>query len=268
MTILLVWVYMFANHLSVEGLIFNIVSIPKKLTNTENSRKFSYSGPPPSHEIWDDLLAQHVDGIGLVRYEGFEHNRIQLQSYLQSLSQHPPNDTWSTNEKMAYWINAYNAFTVELILMHQPVQSIKEIGGDIPMINTTWDIQFFEIEGIPFDLNTIEHLILRKEFDDPRIHFAINCASMSCPKLLDEAYRGDSLNNQLNQQTKEFLLDSDKNYFEDGRFVISPIFKWFSEDFGSVTDIRSFIESQSGLDLGNTKSFTYSVYNWSLNQSR
>ena len=101
---------------------------------------------------------------------------------------HPNDKHWTETEQLAYWINAYNAFTVELILDHYPVASIRDIKEGVPFINSVWDIDFIKIEGKTYSLNDIEHRILRREFDEPRIHFAIVCASISCPKLRNEAF--------------------------------------------------------------------------------
>jgi hypothetical protein len=144
--------------------------------------------PQVNHQEWTRLLRQYVSKRGEVNYRGFKADREALQRYLNQLSQNAPSKNWTQAQKLAYWINAYNAFTVKLIIDHYPIKSIKEISEGLPMINSPWDLKFFKIMGIEFDLNTIEHTILRGQFREPRIHFAINCASVSCPQLRDEAY--------------------------------------------------------------------------------
>ena len=132
---------------------------------------------PMTHEVWDELTRKHVTESGVVNYKGIIQDSIQFNAYLDLLSSHLPNETnWTREERLAYWINAYNAFTVKLIIDHYPVVSIKDIKKGIPLVNSVWDIQFIEIGGKSYDLNNIEHGILRKEFYEPRIHFAINCA--------------------------------------------------------------------------------------------
>ena len=146
---------------------------------------------PPAHTQWDLLLKKHVDARGMVDYEGFIRDKEQLEQYLKKLSNTPPDpETWSEAEQLAYWINAYNAFTVKLIADNYPVESIEDLHPtiNIPMLNTVWHKKFFKIGGRESSLDEIEHKILRKQFNEPRIHFAINCASYSCPPLRGEAY--------------------------------------------------------------------------------
>ena len=147
-----------------------------------------------SHAGFDALLQKHVNEAGWVHYEGFIQDSTKFKEYLQLLSKHHPNDeNWSREEQMAYWINAYNAFTIQLITDHYPVAGIKDIKNGIPFVNTVWDIKFIRIEGVDYDLNNIEHGILRPKYQDPRIHFAVNCASISCPKLQKTAFTADQL---------------------------------------------------------------------------
>ena len=186
-------------------------------------------------------------------------------NYLQILSNNAPGDHWTVNEKKAFWINAYNAFTIQLICENYPISSIKDIGGDIPRYNTPWDIEFISIGDFSLDLNTIEHDILRKEFNDPRIHFAINCASRSCPSLLTEAYSPEHLDSQLNQSARTFLLDTTKNDLSDNALLLSPIFKWFKVDFGDKESLIDLLKSNTDIQISNEASIDYLPYDWSLN---
>ena len=158
----------------------------------------------PKHDSWDNLLKQHVDEAGWVDYAGFENDRAALNKYLDVLQQATPTDNWTREERLAYYINVYNAYTVELILRNYPVKSIKDI-------KTPWKQQLVRIGDKNLSLNDVEHEILRK-MDEPRIHFAINCASVSCPRLLDEAFTAEKLEGQLDRLTREFL-NSDKNRY-------------------------------------------------------
>ena len=162
--------------------------------------------PVISHELWNDLLKQFVTDGGQVNYKSLLNEKGKLQSYLDTLTKYPPRQNWPRNEAMAYWINAYNAYTVKLILDHYPVKSIRDIDNGKP-----WDEAFIEIGGKKFSLNSIENDMLKKKFDDPRIHFAINCASKSCPKLVNEAFTGTKLDDQLNSAAKNFVNDPAKN---------------------------------------------------------
>ena len=195
-----------------------------------------------NHQIWSELLIKHVDGKGKVNYKGFLQDSTKLSAYLKLLSDNPPGGNWTGADKLAYWINAYNAFTVKLIVDNYPLKSIRDISDGLAMINSPWDIKFFKIGNTPFDLNTIEHEILRKQFNEPRIHFAINCASFSCPKLRDEAFTAQALEAQLEGQTAGFINNPDKNSINKKGIRLSKIFNWFESDFTKKTDILSFIQ--------------------------
>ena len=176
--------------------------------------------------------------------------------------------TWTDNEQMAYWINAYNAFTVQLIIRYYPLKSIKEIGGKIPFINSSWDIKFIQLGGETLDLNNIEHGILRKEFVEPRVHFALNCASFSCPKLRNEAYTAEKLEQQLNDQAKAFINNPEKNILGDGSSIkISKLFTWFEGDFKKKSDdIPAFLSQFSKIKISEDAKIDYLDYNWNLNE--
>ena len=219
-----------------------------------------------SHEQWTALLQKHVDELGHVNYQGFKNDSLAFGEYLQHLSSHHPNKkNWNSNERKAYWINAYNAFTVKLIVDNYPVSSIKDLGGALYKINTPWDIRFIEIEGIDYDLNNIEHDILREEWKDARIHFAINCASVSCPKLSNTAYESSKLEAQLNQAAIAFINDSTRNSITPEKARISRIFKWFSGDFIRDLNLISFINQFSSTQLNDDCQIEYQEYKWDLN---
>ena len=217
------------------------------------------------HDIWDGLLSNNVDSIGKVNYEGFINSKRDFERYLDILSYNPPKQSDTEAYKISYWINAYNAYTVKLIIDNFPLASIKDLSNGVAILNSPWDIKFFEIGGVSFDLNTIEHQILRKEFSEPRIHFAINCASQSCPKLLDEAYTEASLEAQLERQTMSFINSPDKNDIDNNEAKLSKIFDWFAVDFeknhGSV---KQFIQKYVDVDI-EPVSISFMEYDWSLN---
>ncbi|WP_375584501.1 DUF547 domain-containing protein [Cyclobacterium xiamenense] len=224
---------------------------------------------PPSHDLWDDLLRKCVDEDGIVNYPGFIADSAQLNDYLQLLAQNPPDrETWSQEEQLAYWINAYNAFTVKLIIDHYPVKSIRDIGPslEIPLVNTVWHLEFFEIGGKPASLDEIEHKILRKEFAEPRIHFAINCASVSCPKLLNRAFTAEKLENQLEYVAREFINDPSRNQIGVQRAEISPIFSWFKEDFTRTGSLADFLNRYARTELKPTTKIRFADYDWRLNE--
>lgn len=223
----------------------------------------------PSHEIWNTLVKANVSAEGKVNYKGFIRDSLQLNKYLKLISSTPPNaDKWSSEDQIAYWINAYNAFTVQLIIRNYPLKSIKEIGGKIPFINSSWDIKFITIGGEKFDLNNLEHGILRKDFVEPRVHFALNCASISCPKLRNEAYTGAKLNAQLDDQAKAFINNPAKNKIGNGQDIkISKLFTWFEGDFKKKSpSIPAFLSKYSKVKVSEKAKIDYLDYNWNLNE--
>ncbi|TNF26435.1 MAG: DUF547 domain-containing protein [Bacteroidetes bacterium] len=215
--------------------------------------------------LWAELLQRHVDKTGWVSYSGFRNDSALLNNYLHSISANAPEADWSNDQKLAYWINAYNAFTVKLIIDHYPVRSIKEIKRGVPFVNSVWDIRFIEIGGRQMSLNHIEHDVLRKEFEEPRIHFAIVCASVSCPKLRNEPYRAFDLERQLQEQAIDFVNDPRKNRFEANRILVSPIFDWFKKDFTRKTTLIGFLNMFAQERLGTGTKLEFMEYDWNLN---
>ena len=136
----------------------------------------SSTSEPISHELFDKLLAKYVSIEGNVNYKAMSDDKETLDSYLNQVSENPPSSKWSSDEKLVYWINAYNAFTLKLIVDNYPIESITDLHSSL--VSKVWDKKFFSIGGKEMNLNTIEHEILRKEFQEPRIHFAIVCASV------------------------------------------------------------------------------------------
>lgn len=214
------------------------------------------------------LLKKHVNASGLVNYKGFQKDKAGLESYLKILSDNPPQDNWSENEQKAYWINAYNAFTVSLILQNYPVKSIKDIAGKIYKVNTPWDIKFINIGGKKYDLNNIEHGILRKKYNDPRIHFALVCASISCPKLRNEAFLGSQLDAQLEDAGKDFVNDESKNKISADKAHLSKYFSWYKDDFTKNGSLEDFINKYSPTKINANTKIGSLDYNWSLNEQR
>lgn len=226
---------------------------------------------PVTHEIWDALLKKHVSAKGGVDYQGLMLDSVKLNSYLKLLSENHPNaKNWSRNEQLAYWINAYNAFTVKLITKYYPVKSIKDIKKGVPFVNTVWDIKFIKIESATYDLNNIEHSIIRPKFNDPRIHFAVNCASGSCPSLLNEAYTAKRLDEQLDKVARSFLADKSKNKIASAsKAELSKIFSWYKGDFtGKGQTVIDFINKYAPVKLDAKATITYLDYDWSLNEEK
>lgn len=237
------------------------------LTNCK-APQIQSNSKPVDHSIWDSLLHQYVDDGGLVDYQLMVKDSHRLEKYLDILRQNHPNDkNWSKEEIMAYWINAYNAFTVELILRNYPVASIKDIKNGVPFVNTVWDIKFINIEGAQFDLNNIEHGILRQDFNDPRVHFALVCASMSCPKLQNFAFTANDLENQLDRAAKEFINESFRNEINADEPKLSKLLDWYWGDFKNQYPSRAaLINKYSSISFPEKQSFDFLEYNWTLNE--
>ncbi|MBI1288794.1 MAG: DUF547 domain-containing protein [Flavobacteriales bacterium] len=223
------------------------------------------SGFSGGNQIWTQLLQKHVDDRGWVSYRGFLNDTAILNNYLLWLSSNPPRLSADSDEKLAFWINAYNAFTVKLILDHYPVSSIKDIKNGVPFVNSVWDIKFFEVGSEEMSLNAIEHSILRKQFDEPRIHFAIVCASMSCPQLRNEAYTADKLEQQLTNQAVRFINDTTKNVLAREKLQLSAIFKWYRKDFTKEISLKEYLRKYAKEAVSEKAKVSYLDYDWSLN---
>jgi hypothetical protein len=230
----------------------------------------SFGQPKPSHEIYDRLLKKNVTADGKVNYKAFVKDTVELNTYLTLLSKNPPNEkTWSKNEQMVFWINAYNAFTIKLITKYYPIKSIKDIGKgiQIPFVNTPWTMRFFTIGKERMDLDNIEHGQLRKKFDDARVHMALVCASKSCPILLNEAYDAARMDEQLAKQAKAFLSDPFRNKISATAPQLSMIFKWYGGDFNKKGgSVRNFVNTHSEIKMKPEAKLSYLDYDWGLNE--
>lgn len=224
---------------------------------------------PPNHQMWDQLLKANVSSIGIVDYKGFVKDKAKLDQYLKLISENAPDrKTWSKQEQLAYWINAYNAFTVKLIVDNYPVKSIRDLGPSlkIPLIKDVWHYKFFKIGGVESSLDEIEHSILRKEFEEPRIHFAVNCASVSCPPLLNEAFMASKLEVQLDKVARGFINDSSRNKITADNAQISSIFSWFKGDFTKKGSLIDFLNLYSKVKIKPSAKISHLDYNWNLNE--
>ena len=231
----------------------------------------SFAQQGVSHESFDDLLQTYVNEQGMVNYIGLQKERAKLKLYLSMLENNAPQEHWTRNQKLTYWINAYNAYTLELILRYYPVKSIKDIGSiiKIPLVSTAWDIKFINIGGKEYDLNDLEHKIIRKEFDEPRIHFALVCAAVSCPKLQDRAYMPDKLNEQLTKAGKEFIANPERNEFKSTKLIrLSKLFNWYRDDFNNDGSLIEYINQYTDIQLDKNARIDWMDYDWSLNEQK
>ena len=209
---------------------------------------------------YDDLLQTHVDH-GNVSYNGW----AQDPRHMGAMTMLANADVTTLGDKadtMAFWMNAYNLLTIDLIVREQEKESIKNLGG---LFTSPWKKHTWMIGNEEVTLDHIEHGILRK-MDEPLIHIAINCASRSCPPLYDRAYKGSILQNQLSAQAKRFVRDSQNGvkYNPDGSVDVSMIFKWFADDFGGKEGVSTFIAKHKQTDTPPEIN-GYLPYDWSLN---
>lgn len=212
----------------------------------------------PNHSEWNILLATYVNENGDVDYKNFLTEFSSLEEYLNYLAENSPKKDWSKNEKLAYYINIYNAATVKLILDNYPTKSIKDI-------KNPWGRAWVRIGESKLSLGAIEHKILRK-MNEPRIHFAINCASFSCPKLLNEAFTADQIESQLEKVTVDFVNDLTRNIISEEKIQLSNIFKWYKKDFTENGSLVDYIRPYTQIEISENTNIDYIKYNWSLNE--
>lgn len=212
----------------------------------------------PGHLGLDSLLQHYVSETGRVNYKGLQSAKAALDAYCQLLSDNPVQESWTKAEKMAYWINAYNAFTLQLIVAHYPAKSILNFDG-----GKTWDVKRIRIGDRKYSLNNIENDILRPQFKDARIHFAINCAAKSCPPLWNHAFTADNLNDALDARAKAFINNAKFNTVSAGEATISRIFDWYGADFGRL---QAFLNRYSTVKVNADARINFSEYNWDLNE--
>ena len=210
----------------------------------------------PNHKVFDELLSTHVSSSGKVDYAGIKANMSKLQGYLDELAGTDVK-ALNRNEQLAYWINAYNAFTIKKIIDNYPIGSITDLDGGKP-----WDSQFIKLGGTKYTLNNIENDIIRPQFREPRIHFAVNCAAKSCPPLLNRAWTASNLESNFQKQTKAFINNSTHNAISAGSAQVSKIFEWYGEDFG---DLKTYLNKYSSTKIEDGVTIGFKDYDWSLN---
>lgn len=215
------------------------------------------------HSQFNSLLKEHVSSSGKVSYSGFKSDKAKLQKYLDELETNTVASDWSSSEIKAYWINAYNAYTIKLMVDNYPLKSIKNLKFDG---KSAWDRKWIKIGGATLSLNDIEHKKLRAKYKEPRIHFAVNCASFSCPILLNEAYTASKLESQLTKQAKKFINSSARNKITADKVEISKLFDWYKADFTSKGSIIDYLNKYSTVKINDSATITYLTYNWKINE--
>jgi hypothetical protein len=218
------------------------------------------------NSLYAQLLNKYVKE-GVVDYQGFKKEEEKLDRYLKVL-ENIDSKNLSRNERFAFYVNAYNAWTIKLILSAYPgVKSIKDLGS---LFKSPWKKKISRIDGGVITLDDIEHNILRPSFKDPRVHFAVNCASKGCPPLRSEPYQGRIMDQQLEEMTIAFINNPATNRLDGNTLYVSRIFKWFSEDFND--DVIGFflkyakgeIKKRLETNRDNIK-IKYLDYDWTLN---
>lgn len=217
------------------------------------------------HTSFTELLQKHVKPNG-VNYKSLKSDKDKLEQYLKDLEKVSVSEIndWSGYQQLSYFINLYNAATLNLVLENYPISSFKdEVGGD----NGPWKLPIVKTLGKTYTLDQIEHELIRKNYAEPRIHFALNCASAGCPPLRNEAFISVKLAEQLTEQTKNFLADKKTNNYSNGTLTLSPIFDWFKDDFiKSSGTVQSFVDPFFKEDTSKA-TIKYSDYGWSLNEA-
>ncbi|WP_394750313.1 DUF547 domain-containing protein [Spongiimicrobium salis] len=213
------------------------------------------------HGPWNSLLKKYVNDQGNVDYKGFAQDADALNAYLTTLAQNVPEESAPKNEKLAYYINLYNAATVKLIIDNYPTTSIKRI-------KSPWGKKIVPIGNEKVSLGDIEHKILRK-MNEPRIHFAINCASFSCPKLVNKAFTAAQMEQQLEAASIDFVNDTTRNIITADKAQLSEIFKWYKKDFTEKgTSLKDYINKYAKTTISPKAKVSYLKYDWSLNEAK
>ena len=233
------------------------------------------------HSIWSGLLKAYVvpgpDGLNRVRYAAFKaQGQPTLKGYIKSLEASTVTDL-DRPEQFAFWANLYNAKTIDIVLDHYPVKSIKDVslGGSLKALVTggPWNAQVTTVQGQALSLDDIEHGILRGIFEDPRVHYAVNCASNGCPNLATQALTGATLEAALDAGAKAYINHPRGVRVEKGEVVASSIYDWFKADFGGspagvLAHVRKYAAPALKKELGSTSKISGYDYDWSLNDAK
>jgi hypothetical protein len=245
------------------------------------AERFSAHDPESSvtvdHSAWEAMLKRHVvkDGdLNRVDYAAWKReSRDELLGYIGRMEKVNVAKL-SQAEQYAYWVNLYNAVTVALILKHDPVDTIRDIDISPGFFSDgPWGAKLATVDGVKLSLDNIEHDILRENWDDPRVHYAVNCASIGCPNLAREAYRGETLDAQLERAARAYIASPRGVRFDGDRVTASKIYSWYDEDFGGseagvIKHLRQYAEGETAERLSGLSSIDDYEYDWSLNDVR
>lgn len=227
------------------------------------------------HSEWDDLLGQYVvpDGQGLNRfaYSAFtEMDKERLDAYVKSLEA-VEITLFNRSEQLAYWLNLYNALTIQVVLDHYPVKSIKEIDLAGLLSKGPWKAELIFVEEVEMSLDAVEHEILRPIWRDPRVHYGLNCASIGCPNLHTNAFSGATVDSTLDTLAAAFINHPRGVTIEDGELIVSSIYSWFAFDFGNsqagiIEHVSKFADPDLKAQIAEINRISDHRYNWSLNE--
>lgn len=226
------------------------------------------------HSAFSKLLKTYVkpqkDGLNRVNYKAFKSRQSALKSYIKSLEKQIVTNL-SANEQFAFWANLYNAITIDVVLDAYPVQSIKDIDISPGLFsNGPWGKKLVRIEGTEISLDDIEHQILRKVYKDPRVHYAVNCASIGCPNVQTEAFKGAILDEQLNQAAIDYINSNRGIIVKNNEIAVSKIYSWFKKDFGNsnsgvLAHLKKYAKKELRVKLAKIGSIDSTFYDWTLN---
>ena len=232
------------------------------------TQSLSHASFDQNHTKFTEILQKYTIQKGLqtsVDYKNLKKDKSVLESYLKDLES-VSNDEFklfSADERLSFWINVYNSYTLALIIKHYPVKSIKKIGGIFG--TSPWKRSIVHVLGKKYTLNNVEHDIIRKRFKEPRIHFAVNCASVGCPSLLREAFVASKLEEQLGLASNNFLNNKSKNYVKDKTLFVSKIFDWYGDDFNEKHgSFENYVKKHYGI-TGKVR-VKFLNYDWDLNE--
>ena len=224
-----------------------------------------------SHDLFDQVLQEHVDEKGRVDYTKLKANPEKFEAYLDILAAANPTE-WSYNAQLVFWINAYNALVIKGVIDHYPIPSVRKV----KVFNGFFSRLKFQAAGKAYTLNQIEHDIIRQEFADPRVHFALVCASRSCPPLPKRAFTPETIEEQLETLTFNFIRNPEQVRIDraERRVYLSKIFKWYDDDFkvgydGVADFLADYLRPGDAEYLLSTEiKFRYLDYDWTLNDQK
>jgi hypothetical protein len=212
--------------------------------------------------IFNELLQKHVSDKGIVDYKSLKNEEAKLDSFIAYLEKTSADKNWSAAKTKAFWANAYNAYTLKLILENYPLKSIMKVkkkGKD------AWNIPFAKVGGKIYTLNQIEHDVLRKNYDDPKIHVAVNCASGSCPQLGNFAFTEANYEAKTEDLMKKFINDVTRNKISPKKLQLSEIFNWYKGDFIKKGSLVEYLNKYAEIEIKSNAKISHLKYDWSLN---